>query len=1230
MGINIADYTRPGVFINEIDDSVRQVAASTALINLVVGFSRKGPINKPVLISTPEELYSIFGDIDRMLEKKGSFFHRTILNNLGSAPVWVVNLLATDDDLDLIEWQSISTSSDTENGTVIKSPYSRMYDRADFWERDSDSFLTVADENRVSDSHILHMTNMSNKKSSVFIYKSSAAGYDDTLDSYYGSVDQVPAYLSPKDQAKDYLVSVLIVAGDWSDYSSLSVDSRWSQYFNAGGLRKEQVQNFRNDRAVNILAYYADLSLIPYFRNLQNRDIFIETVINNETDRHGIFVSYDTDRVEDTDFRTGVLDLIGSNLVDSEQNTINYLSYKETITEDILFETVELDRAGNAFGKNLEFETFISGTVSTSQINGAGFTEVTVSGINYININGTKVIPDTESLSVDIQNVNIGKIRKDALFIDENGALGAVTGYEVSNQTMWDNVPLQPLPTGVRPVAVVSVGEYQGTSLDIDSIAHLENLVWGLQGGGTSGYDIEITYNGVNEIVYTFTDTADSDPDTLYRKTVIDTLFSSLQSNIIQGVSIIKDAGGDKIPNAVFTFDTSVDNTLTVTTSPAVNINSGEDTEIYFIDDEQIFTPSTGSVSYGLKTAGSTTGYGIASVNSDIYKAYQDGEINSGDFFYPALFDNRISKSEFFTDSGNSTIRLWYNNTEIDYTKLSVNREIKFVGTESNDKIFTILNNGGAVGGQPGDFNTYVDLIVNESITAEVALTEVSIHGASDSDIRYLKMWFEGSNLTVEFTQDSTLVGKNGIDFVTDFNLDSIRIYSNRQNYKQSLEIESVLQNNEVLVSAERYGEVKIGDYLQAYVNTAELEAGENPKRLTRIIDKKIYSGDSSLISLKTDSAIDIINFGTDAQTFRYTSVEDYVNTYTALTFKGFQMRAASMPDGTEERQNDILNTVAYGTPIFKGLVNRNKLSWRYLIDCWGLGLTASSKQQFADLCGEKLTALGLLSMPSAKAFKNSQSPSFIDRDDKTLRTDFIKKGADPDSNPAFRYSFAQGKGQSNIAYFFPYVTVSDGNRPLSVPPAMFVANTFMRKHNTRLATLKPWTPAAGTTYGRVLGVGALEMDLTPDDITNLNLMGANPIINYENWGACIETNNTAQVSPKSSLSDITSREVLISLENEMYQMLLLYKWRENTPEVREEVKKKADDICTKYKKQNGLYDFVNICDESNNTEDLIDSQIVVVDTYVEITRNIAILVNNIHVKRTGTLSSTGFNEAGQ
>ena len=130
------------------------------------------------------------------------------------------------------------------------------------------------------------------------------------------------------------------------------------------------------------------------------------------------------------------------------------------------------------------------------------------------------------------------------------------------------------------------------------------------------------------------------------------------------------------------------------------------------------------------------------------------------------------------------------------------------------------------------------------------------------------------------------------------------------------------------------------------------------------------------------------------------------------------------------------------------------------------------------------------------------------------------------------------------------------------------------------------------------------------------------------NRGYIIETENTAQTLYKSALSYIHSREVLIELERELSRMLLDYQWKFNTPDVRAEIKLRADVICETFVSKNGLYNYFNKMDDENNTSDVIDSQIGVIDTYVEPIKGMGIIVNNVTILRTGAIAAGGFTNA--
>jgi hypothetical protein len=490
----------------------------------------------------------------------------------------------------------------------------------------------------------------------------------------------------------------------------------------------------------------------------------------------------------------------------------------------------------------------------------------------------------------------------------------------------------------------------------------------------------------------------------------------------------------------------------------------------------------------------------------------------------------------------------------------------------------------------------------------------------------YLKMYLNNDNTLDVAFMDEGFTATEEVNTITN---NTFYVQSAKSNFKQTVEIEIptgyVQVPNKILITGSRYTEVKVGDFLAAYVDpTVVLQTGEVARKLTRILSKKQYAGDATLVEVTCDARIEKTNYSGDYQTTRYTSIDNYATTYKAISLKGFRIRQASLPDGTETRQNSILNLVAKGTPLFKAITNKEAIDFRYLIDSFGLGLTERSKQQLVDICGERLDALGILNMPSMKSFKNSSSPTFVNAEG-VLQLEYVAKGGDPESSPAFLYSFGDGSGSTSVGYFLPYLTVSDNGRPIEVPPAAWAATTYMRKHISNLSGMTPWTIAAGVTNGRITNIVSTEMDFTQTDIEWINQAQMNPIVFKRNRGNVIETENTAQTLYKSALSYLHVREVLIELERELSRMLLDFQWKFNTPDIRAEIKLRADVICETYVSKNGLYNYFNKMDEENNTNDIIDNQIGVLDTYVEPIKGMGIIVNNITILRTGAISAGGF-----
>ena len=494
-----------------------------------------------------------------------------------------------------------------------------------------------------------------------------------------------------------------------------------------------------------------------------------------------------------------------------------------------------------------------------------------------------------------------------------------------------------------------------------------------------------------------------------------------------------------------------------------------------------------------------------------------------------------------------------------------------------------------------------------------------------DSNLN-LKAFFKNSDFTSMQTLGSIVNGPSDPEQIKSNN--TVFVKSFVSNYKETVQVEQpsgyTRLPNKILVRGSRYANLKVGDFLEAYYDENALQRNQMPKKLTRIVSKKTWTGDASLVEVTCDSEIKLHDYDGYLETSRYMAIDNYASTYKAISLKGFRVRQDSLPDGTETKQSAILDLVAKGTPLFGAITNKESFDFRYLIDSFGLGLTERSKQQLVDICGQRLDCFGILNMPSMRSFRTSSSPSFVDSNG-VLQTSYIAAGGDPESNPAFLYSFGDGVGVSSVGYFTPYLTVNDNGRPTEVPPSSFVALTYMRKHNSTVTSITPWTIAAGVTNGRITNIAGLEMDFSTTDIENLNQAQMNPIVFKRNRGYVIETENTAQTLYKSALSYIHVREVLIELERELSSMLLDFQWKYNTPEIRSEIKLRADVICEKYVSKNGLYNYFNKCDAENNTSEIIDNQIGVLDTYVEPIRGMGIIVNNITILRTGAIQAGGF-----
>ena len=314
-----------------------------------------------------------------------------------------------------------------------------------------------------------------------------------------------------------------------------------------------------------------------------------------------------------------------------------------------------------------------------------------------------------------------------------------------------------------------------------------------------------------------------------------------------------------------------------------------------------------------------------------------------------------------------------------------------------------------------------------------------------------------------------------------------------------------------------------------------------------------------------------------------------------------------------------ILSTLFYYDGLRIGLTSRTDIDYRYIVDTFEGLVDNEEHKELALICKQKDNAVGFLNFPSMKTFKNCEYSSFVD-DNGKLQVKYIAEGANKKKQPAVLFSLVSDlNGGSYVSYNTP-VVFSDGTVKTTVPSAALVSNNFMEKYESR----QPYYIVAGPTYGRMLYPGLVgpEFNFTRADLDILEPMGVNCMVYVPRLGTYINSNQTAKQNPVTALSKLHVRELVIYLQDEIEKLLQDYQWEFNTPYLRDLVKAKADTICEKVKNNGGLYEYLNVCDESNNTDDVINNEMFVLSTSIEPGMGCGKMVQELTIYRKGGMQA--------
>lgn len=195
------------------------------------------------------------------------------------------------------------------------------------------------------------------------------------------------------------------------------------------------------------------------------------------------------------------------------------------------------------------------------------------------------------------------------------------------------------------------------------------------------------------------------------------------------------------------------------------------------------------------------------------------------------------------------------------------------------------------------------------------------------------------------------------------------------------------------------------------------------------------------------------------------------------------------------------------------------------------------------------------------------------------------------------------------------WVKVNDSysDKRIWLPASGFAAAAFARTDSTA----QPWIAPAGLTRGVINNVVDIGFNPNQKQRDFLYPISINPIVFFNTDGYVIFGQKTLQTKP-SAFDRINVRRLFLALEKSVQRSLRFFVFEPNTEFTRTRLKSTIVPIFELAKNTEGLYDYLIVCDERNNTSDTIDRNELNVDIYIKPVRAAEFILVNFIATRTG------------
>jgi phage tail sheath protein FI len=186
-------------------------------------------------------------------------------------------------------------------------------------------------------------------------------------------------------------------------------------------------------------------------------------------------------------------------------------------------------------------------------------------------------------------------------------------------------------------------------------------------------------------------------------------------------------------------------------------------------------------------------------------------------------------------------------------------------------------------------------------------------------------------------------------------------------------------------------------------------------------------------------------------------------------------------------------------------------------------------------------------------------------------------------------------------------------NKPVWVPPSVVIPGVLA--FNDRVAA--EWYAPAGLNRGGLSTVLDAYTRLTHAERDELYEGRVNPIATFPGQGVCVWGQKTLQAKP-SALDRINVRRLLIAVKKYIASATKYLVFENNTAATRNRFLNIANPYLESVQQRQGLYSFKVVMDETNNTPDIIDRNVMYGQIFLQPAKTAEFIIIDFNILPTG------------